>query len=951
MAAQASRLLALTFLLLGINAFAQAPSFCPSTPAPCPPDNPCCGGGGGMGGDGMGGFGDGAGFGPGAAGAGGFSLGDPVALGWGYSIQNTQDVEVSGTLRSLKFIRTYSVQQVYGASLICHNGYDSSPDYVPRPFGPDPVTGCSLTWYHNYYSFIIWSGSAAYLFDTGGRQELFYGCPSFPTGSCFVNPYSQAYLYTDDKLYWDAAKSRFIFYRHDGLRFIYAQSTGAYVTQSYGTYYFLTQIEGPDYLPAGSGDRNVVTINYATPDGGCPVGGAGSAPGVPYISSILSNDGAELLFNYKPLATEDRWVPVECVLGGVDIVDRASGSGVNVPVATYQYELDGGSEYPGRIASVTWPETGRTESYNYGTPSASTFDVSQNSTLISHQTTSTAYHTDNLSALVVSDTSATESLAITYFTSYSCPAGLNCFVYDPGGSYVTDGTGGNGNGSSGVNTALNTEYDFLGHGASTDSPALVQQVDSCTGSNCAFMSPGSKQWNWGEGPGKEGNQPFETDEKDKRDNYTVFVVAAPDAGTIAAAAAVGIDLGAEPVEVDWGASSIQINATVATAQNPLVTKYYGSIYGGSGQSPQGFERLRDHEDVASVLNSGQNARTQNVYDLSTNRLKARIRHGWTQTFSGGSWSTTERYVGAFYYVNHKCLGDGNDAQNRTLEVHGPCLVASYASTDCDGGGIVPISQYFYYSATDPKNRANRLQKTTKFTNNTGASCTGASHLDTSYDVYTARGFPTSVTDANGVVTTLVYQEDLVTSSTTAGLVTTYTYDNRKLTAVKFPQGNYEVFCYRTGTSSGCSGGTWTPLLQWRAKSSNATASSWSEKVIYTYWPDGTVNTETYETSTGEVRRVVKYAADAHRRPTWQQAGDATGSFTSVTFFDRADNNAGIGFGYNAAPAFCGGPQGSSGAGLDSPISTLCSSLAYDRANRLIGLDEYQPRVAEQPAHA
>src|SRR5262249_26337147 len=86
--------------------------------------------------------------------------------------------------------------------------------------------------------------------------------------------------------------------------------------------------------------------------------------------------------------------------------------------------------------------------------------------------------------------------------------------------------------------------------------------------------------------------------------------------------------------------------------------------------------------------------------------------------------------------------------------------------------------------------------------------------------------------------------------------------------------------------------------------------------------------------------VVKHAADAHQRPTWDQAGDATGSYVSARFFDRADNLAGIGFGYNTPPAFCGGPASLSGTGLDSPLSHVCSALGYDRANRLIGLDEY-----------
>jgi RHS repeat-associated protein len=924
------RLLVLSILLLGVEALAQAQQYCP-TSTPCPAGG-CCGGGAGIGG-GFGPGGDGLGGGN-SSGAGGFLTGDPVALGDGYSFFESLDVEVQGTLSSLRFNRVYSMLDQFLAG----NGLNCSgvTNYIPRPFGADPVTSCALNWYHNYYSFVSYVGGMTFgVYRTDGRYVFFGNCPNFPTSSCMMNTYYGAYDYIDDKLYWDAVKSRFVYYRSDNTRFIYATNAGTYAYYSGGTYYYLTSIEGPDYLPTGSGDRTVVTVNYASPDGGCPTGETGTSPGVPYVSSVVSNDGAELEFIYKALSTGNQRQPVECVLGAVDIVDRQSGSGVNVPVVTYQYTLDGGAEAPGRIALVTWAESGRTESYNYGTTSAPTFGVSENGSPISTQTTSSAYHTDNLSALVVSDTSTSENLAISYYpTLSSCPTGLTCCIAYPGGSYVTDGAAGNGNGSAGANSALRNEYDFMGNGSSGDSPVLVQQVDSCTAGNCASMSPGSKLWDWTcAGPGKNGSQSYESDEKDKRDNYTVFVNAAADAGNVTAAADAGIELGGEVVEVDLG-------ATAATGVGALVRKYYGYLYGGSGQGPTGFERLRDHEDVASVLTSGQDARTHAVYDPSTNRLKALIRYGWTQTFNGTSWSNVPRYAGTFYYVNHKCLSDGNDAQQRTLEVHGPCLVASYSSTDCDSGGIVPITQYFYYAASDPKNRSNRLQKVSKFTNNSGTSCTSASHLDTTYDVYTSRGYPTTITDPNGVVTTLVYQEDLVTSSTTAGLVTTYTYDNKKLTAVKYPQGNYDVFCYRTGTSSGCSGGTWTPLLQWKAKSSTATASTWSEKVVYTHWPDGTVNTETYETSSGEVRRVRKYAADAHRRPTWQQAGDATGSFTSVKFFDRADNNAGVGLAYNAAPAFCGGPQGSSGAALDSPVSTLCAALGYDTANRLIGLDEY-----------
>ena len=44
----------------------------------------------------------------------------------------------------------------------------------------------------------------------------------------------------------------------------------------------------------------------------------------------------------------------------------------------------------------------------------------------------------------------------------------------------------------------------------------------------------------------------------------------------------------------------------------------------------------------------------------------------------------------------------------------------------------------------------------------------------------------------------------------------------------------------------------------------------SAHVSYDYWPDGTVASESYYlTGDGQPRRVKRYAADAHRRPTFE----------------------------------------------------------------------------------
>ena len=64
---------------------------------------------------------------------------------------------------------------------------------------------------------------------------------------------------------------------------------------------------------------------------------------------------------------------------------------------------------------------------------------------------------------------------------------------------------------------------------------------------------------------------------------------------------------------------------------------------------------------------------------------------------------------------------------------------------------------------------------------------------------------------------------------------------------------------------------------------------WSEKIVYSYWADGTLNQESYWSwngSAAEQRRVVGHSADPQRR-TWQSWGTGDGSFTGVSAFDGA----------------------------------------------------------------
>jgi RHS repeat-associated protein len=177
--------------------------------------------------------------------------------------------------------------------------------------------------------------------------------------------------------------------------------------------------------------------------------------------------------------------------------------------------------------------------------------------------------------------------------------------------------------------------------------------------------------------------------------------------------------------------------------------------------------------------------------------------------------------------------------------------------------------------------------------------------------------------------------------------TTLGYEGDKVRFIRHSAGNYEVFCYRTGTpGEDCVGGTLTDTLRWKARAGTEEGSDWTEKGVYAWWPGGTLKEERYLSRQGErveTRRVLRYAADAHQRPTWQAWGEGAGAFVATRSFDGADNLTGAGHAYNAPPAWCDVEPVSG-----RPRSPLCTALGYDRANRLVSLDEFPaPDAAAQ----
>lgn len=142
-------------------------------------------------------------------------------------------------------------------------------------------------------------------------------------------------------------------------------------------------------------------------------------------------------------------------------------------------------------------------------------------------------------------------------------------------------------------------------------------------------------------------------------------------------------------------------------------------------------------------------------------------------------------------------------------------------------------------------------------------------------------------------------------------------------------------CYRTGTSgAGCTGGSWTDNLQWKAKSAASDGSTWSEKVVYAYWPDGTVQTATYRgactsscsSTSGEVRRVERSADNAFHQQTYTKLGDShLTTYRGITQYNGAGDVTAVGLSYNDPPDFCGSL---------SSVSSLCTTLTRDRMGRI-----------------
>ena len=842
----------------------------------------------------------------------------PVDTFSGTSFERVVDVSMKTSQGTFEFVRQWTSNASQWGDYAPLVG-------VPKPFGASPTSAGVPEWTHNALSVLTISevqvGNPIWTVrDNDGQIFRFdgTGCTTYP---CFARPYdTNSAIVTrlqrtsaTSYFFWDAKGER--------TRFDKSFVVSADPVQRI----FPSQVLGSTGVAR-------LTYTYQVPSGlsGCPVGAAGTAAGVPYLYEIDTGSG-KLRFSYAKLTRSAAPSGDECVIRSLTLVKPDATTELAV---TYAYVVNV-AERPGQLLSATIGpvvDPARTEQYAY----SPTYSRTVGSQIVSH-----SYAAGKVS----SETTDGTLVSFSGWSTTSCSAGSNCCGENPRTVTLSDARAQRGDGTVG-SAGLSIAYLSLSNDRQQHSPRNYEQSTACSVSNACSSGTTRHEWACTFSSSELGH---EKGYKNKRDNWEAYAYATQAVGS--------------PPRSRLEKTSVVLGATSADGANALETRNYAYTYGTNEQ-----QLLSSMTQLSSIAGAGT-ATVKSWYDPTTNRRTKLSISGYTRDITGSAQGAPIlKNAVVFFNTKSACLGVTTaDPLDRVLEVDGPCEIAAAqlaTATACPAGTAYPVTAYEYWPSSDATERRNRLKAIHKYVNGS-TTCSSGVKLSTIYNKYDARGNATSVTNASGVETTYVFDADnkMVSRIIDPGanqLEYSLKYEsNGELAAVRLPQLNGEVFCYRSASNADCSTGTVTQRLQWKAKKSCTSGSSWacsgawSERVDYTYAPDGNISAADYRTcvsdpcnsaTDGESRRVERFQADAQHRPTYLGVGDAAkpGAYSVPQFFDRADNVAGIGVPFNSAlsfSAFCGGPD-TSGGNPDDPTSKLCSRLKFDRAERLSSLTQY-----------
>jgi RHS repeat-associated protein len=746
-----------------------------------------------------------------------------------------------------------------------------------KPFGTSPLNESTMHWTHNWHSMVRRlapdEGQKYALLDTTGMISQFHACSPMP---CYASAVGGSA--TEDMLYVES--NRITLLRPSTGRFIYESALGA-------DSYYLTRWEDPQYAAAGESPRVRAALTYATPPG-CPVY---AASGVPYLSGVQAADGTRLVFS---------WTANTCSLRSV-AVGKGAAVQVAVQFSLSQYSGDGGSL---NLTAAFGSDAGAgTEVYAFS-PS-----VGWSRTRDGVQVARHPYNTGTLADFGQGDVELFRKSTV---QSRPCTVG-GC---DAGSAYAYNWTEYVPQFGQTYRTARTRTVTLERVPLSTQ-PMMTSSSEGCDFLECTGSVTRSLAYE------STATGPRVKSASNGRGGYTVNGFGA---GAV-------LPTGGQRVEL---VSRLE-GATTAAGASPLLAAQYTYAYGSVGQTPRGYEQYVAEERRPSVLYAGQQARLVTRRDSATNRVTAEFKTGWTRDFNAttATWSDIAKVVGTFYFTQRKCTDNAADSLGRTLEVHGPCFVSDIGATDCPMGTVFPVTQYGYYptNAANPLNASRREYVRTWVSVNDPSRCTGV-QLTTAYGNYDLRGGPGLVTDANGMATTLTYEDGRLKTSTLNGQTTSYTWDNGKLAAVRHPEGNYDVYCYRQAAlGTPCSRSLpATRQLQWEAKAPAADGSRYTEGIAYFYLPDGRrTRQEVWDGLRNEKRRQLAFSENARGQVTRTMQGTAQAGLNLLKRYDADGNVTGI----NAATinSQCGEQAVVGGSG-----SPTCANLRLDGLGRIQSLD-------------
>jgi RHS repeat-associated protein len=827
------------------------------------------------------------------------------------------DVGIKGSLGGFNLVRKYVSSDKTWAYLSMLGKEGSA--YVARPFGASRTSINSLRWWHSLYSFVFVRGripgvSTWAVRDTEGAILEYVACaPAAGEAGCFATPRERS-RWSTAQLYWTENNGgRFILVKPGEGRFTFAAEwRPTYGSSQPGSRYFLSSIDD-DVLNGSGSPRTRLVLSYARPFTGCP-GESATGNGVPFLNTVTTEDGSLLKLYYKRAWGFGR---EECVLGELALRDNPNaGSTTEKVVARFRYLTSStGRELAGELASVVYPETGDTVSYNGDSSSWST-------SVNGEQVAAHTYTSEGKVSSISTQSAGTQVLSL---------SGGSCPIASSGGT-CPDTMGVPRSAGDSAGSLLSMKREFLRQAVDyMPYMPVVGFSDTCLSSDCTGFSAGSEISTLSS---LDGGFLYLSRTTNKGNVSDVFQATVADAGTAYSSVP-------QPI-----ARETRTYGVTGAADAGLYTETSETHFGAYPLpgTPEPFRFVDARVDSRdSVLVAGEKATMTTSYDPGTRRLKSFIQKGYTVNFDPGTktWSApVVAYVGTFYFNHHKCSGAPASGGGQVLEVHGPCAVSSSSAADCEPGTDFPITQYHYYGppGVEPSNRANRLQKVKRFVSYNGYSCAGASALETTFLDYDARGNVTRLADTQGLETLLEYQGGRLKKATAPdGLATTYWYDGGQLLSVGQPTGVYSVQCYRGGTvnGQGCTEGTKSNLLMWEAIASDKDGRDWTEGVFYDYWPGGSVKKAEYRTKSNgvmQVRRVVEYHPDAHDNPTYTRWGVGPGSFAATGAFNATGEQTGVGLPFNAPPDFCKDAQTAS-------MSQLCTALGYDASGRLTQITE------------